>query len=353
MSRFSERLDSLFPRRRAMRRLSRMASIGHRVAVSIDRRSVDLGGKSRMIIRKNGAGVDIACNIALYRRPRPGPLAVNPAHLNRRPAAIIHMFVATRPDIRLCHADTSDGTASGPGIVSFCSPNPGAILVPDFDFFATRGYADIRRLAAAATFPWRERDDTVLWRGSSTGPGVVAAADMSPANTNLIQRTRLCLILRGLGGTDARLTNAVQSEDPARSIEQLRMAGILGAPIDQSAWLGRKFAIDVDGNSNAWANLFNRLLLGCCVIKIASPLGFRQWYYDDLVAWQHYVPVKSDLSDLIEKVEWCRSEPGQCEEIAAAGHRLAMAMTFEREMARGVGVLERALAGSGQFAASG
>jgi hypothetical protein len=148
------------------------------------------------------------------------------------------------------------------------------------------------------------------------------------------------------------LTNAIQTDDPTESLERLRTAGILGRPIDQAVWLTHKFAIDIDGNSNAWANLFNRLLLGCCVIKIASPAGFRQWYYDDLIAWQHYVPVGSDMSDLVEKIDWCRSNPRQSQEIAAAGQRLAMAMTFETEMARGVEILNRALGEAGEEAAA-
>lgn len=64
---------------------------------------------------------------------------------------------------------------------------------------------------------------------------------------------------------------------------------------------GRRFALDVDGNTNAWANLFQRLLLGCCVIKVASPFGYRQWYYDDLVPWVHYVPVRADMADLVDR----------------------------------------------------
>ena len=350
MSILSEQLDRLFPRRRAMSRLTRLASIERHVPVSIDRQSIDLG-EYRMIIRKDGPGVGIACNIALYSgRTRRLP-AVNRSAFNRRPAAIIHVFMGTNPKIRSCHADTSDGYESVAGIVSFCSQCPDAILVPDFDFYASKGYAAVRHLAAKSDVPWRERRDTVLWRGSSTGLGIVADGDMSPTNPDLIQRTRMCLILRHANGADAMLINVVQTDDRARSVERLRTAGILGARIDQSAWLGHKFAIDIDGNSNAWANLFTRLLLGCCVIKVASPPGYRQWYYDDLIAWQHYVPVRSDMSDLVEKIDWCRSNTDRCEEIAAAGRRLAMAMTFESEMARGTETLNRALRQTNRLAA--
>jgi hypothetical protein len=109
------------------------------------------------------------------------------------------------------------------------------------------------------------------------------------------------------------------------------------------SWGRRRYAIDVDGNTNAWSNLFTRLLLGCCVLKVGSPRGFRQWYYGDLRPFEHFVPVAADLSDLKEKVDWCRSHEPECREIAAAGERLARARTFEVEMDRAVERLDQQL----------
>jgi hypothetical protein len=97
-----------------------------------------------------------------------------------------------------------------------------------------------------------------------------------------------------------------------------------------------KFAIDIDGNSNAWSNLFTRLVMGCCILKVASPSSYRQWYYSDLQPWTHYVPVKADLSDIVGQIAWCRSNLDECERIAARGQEFAMARTCETETAAGV-----------------
>jgi hypothetical protein len=328
MSQLSTKLDTYFPRTVGMHRLTRLASGAQRVQVFIDRKSIDLGTYG-LLLRKEGDGVAMACNLARIRRD---PWLVAP--FTRRPAAVIALFAATDDDIRRCRAESSDGWESGPGTVSFCSVHPDAILIPDAEFYISRGYASVRRLAQEASVPWRERGDVVLWRGSSTGPGKVAEEDMTPANRNLIQRTRLCLLLRGVAGADVRLINAVQTDDPADARRRLAAAGVLGGAPEPCAWLAHKFALDLDGNSNTWSNLFTRLLLGCCVIKVASPQGYRQWYYGDLVAWRHYVPVKADMSDLVEKIDWCRSHGAECAAIAAAGQ--ALAMTFERETAQGI-----------------
>lgn len=265
------------------------------------------------------------------------------AMMSSRPAVLVHLLAKTVPAVRSLRAEVSDGEESGPGVVSFCATDTAAILVPDPEFFSSRGHEAVRRHVRSNPSPWRERADLVLWRGSTTGMGHAAGEPMSPANLDLAQRTRLCLALRGLDGVDAKISNVVQTATPERDTARLRDAGVLGTPIDRNAWNSVKFAIDIDGNSNAWSNLFQRLLYGCCVIKVASPSGYRQWYYGGLEPWRHYVPVRADLGDLVERIAWCRANPSACAAIAAAGQAFAQAMTFESEMAAAVAMLNRKL----------
>jgi len=83
-------------------------------------------------------------------------------------------------------------------------------------------------------------------------------------------------------------------------------------------------------------NLFTRLLIGCCVLKVGSPRGFRQWYYDDLEPWVHYVPVKADLSDLCDKIAWSAANGDECEKIAARGQAFALERDYDSEIATAV-----------------
>lgn len=152
----------------------------------------------------------------------------------------------------------------------------------------------------------------------------------------------MCLLLNGERGVDAKLSSVVQSNSALDEC-LLREAAILGDPIPAEKWLNFRFAIDVDGNTNAWSNFFQRFLLGCCVLKVASPRNFQQWYYKDLKPWVHFVPVKADLSDLKEMVGWCLANSAECERIAGTGAALVWKMTLETEMARGVVNIEAAL----------
>jgi hypothetical protein len=233
-------------------------------------------------------------------------------------------------------AEISDGEVSGPGLLSLCSRDSRAILIPDHLFVLSRGYEECRQLARANRAEWGARSDRIVWRGSTTGGGIIAKDDLSFDDTDLIPRVRLCLLLRGTADTDVKISAVVQSNDADRDGDRLAKAGILGPYMSPIAWHSCKFAIDIDGNSNAWSNLFIRLIMGCCVLKVASPTGYRQWYYDDLKPWSHYVPVTADLSDLQDRIAWCRANLDECRRIAAAGQEFAMVRSYEAEIASGI-----------------
>ena len=74
-----------------------------------------------------------------------------------------------------------------------------------------------------------------------------------------------------------------------------------------------KYILDIDGYTNTWdANVW-KLYSGSIVLKVKST--WKQWYYDELKEWVHYVPVENDLSNLNEMIEWCDNNENKCLEI--------------------------------------
>lgn len=242
-------------------------------------------------------------------------------------------------------ADISDGEDSEAGLISFCSCDPAAILIPDHVFIRTRGYQAERVLARNSVASWDERSDRIVWRGSTTGVGLISKPDLSVGDRELISRVRLCLVLKDIPATDVKLSGIAQSTDSSLDRERLARAGVLGEFVSPICWYGFKFAIDIDGNSNAWSNFFTRLVMGCCVLKVASAAGYRQWYYGAIEPWTHYVPVKADLSDLHDIIGWCRAHPAECRRIAAQGQAFAMARDFDTEIASARERVDQAYAG--------
>ena len=81
-------------------------------------------------------------------------------------------------------------------------------------------------------------------------------------------------------------------------------------PKEQSEY---KYIVHVDGHVSAF-RLSLELSMGCVILLVDSP--WKIWYRDLLKEGEHYVSVKSDLSDLIEKIKWCRANDAECEKIA-------------------------------------
>jgi hypothetical protein len=133
---------------------------------------------------------------------------------------------------------------------------------------------------------------------------------------------------------DAKLTGVVQASSPDEA-ERIKLLlenqGLFSKPVTEVDFIKYRFQVDIDGNQNSWS-LLAKLLMGSCILKVVS--SWRQWYYGDLRPWEHYVPVRNDLSDLEEKVAWCMSNDGHAEEIAVNGRKYASGIVFADEMTR-------------------
>jgi hypothetical protein len=303
--------------------------LGHsKAVVSLVMRRANEKTPHRLLIRRDRNRITLSC--------RPSIMSRRSGAIDDRILPSLALIAAVPFEQFQFVAETSDGEVSGPGLISFCSRDPQAILVPDNCFVASDGYEQFRALGRSNVVAWRRRNDKIVWRGTTTGGGVIAKDELLANDPDLIPRVRLCLATRGMPGTDIKIAHVAQTNDKALAQKQLRKAGILGEWIAPISWCSFKFAIDIDGNSNAWSNFFTRLLMGCCVIKVESPTGYRQWYYDKIKPWTHFVPVKTDLSDLSERIAWCRANLDACERIAANGQELAMALDFNGELAGAV-----------------
>jgi|688.fasta_scaffold113091_3 hypothetical protein len=74
-----------------------------------------------------------------------------------------------------------------------------------------------------------------------------------------------------------------------------------------------KYILHIDGFTAAW-RLSKYMLSYSVILKVDSP--WVEHFYNDLKPWIHYIPIKSDLSDLIQRIEWCRENDNICETIA-------------------------------------
>jgi hypothetical protein len=55
------------------------------------------------------------------------------------------------------------------------------------------------------------------------------------------------------------------------------------------------------------------------------------WFHSELVPWQHYVPIRTDLSDLTSRYEWAEAHPAIAQDISRQGTAFAMRVRCRRK----------------------
>lgn len=227
-------------------------------------------------------------------------------------------------------------------VLSFCSQIP-EFLVVDPAFVSSGGYQEARHAYGFAK-PWQARIDKAYWRGTDTGAfryreftqaPRVKLAQLSEAHPDLV---------------DAKITQVELRPGWENKQAYYVENNLLGANDPQDRILDFKYQIDVDGNTNSWPGLFLKLLSGSPVLKVKSELGYQQWYYPRLKAWDNYVPLESDLGDLLEKLEWLRKRPDEAEAIGARGRQLASSITYDSCITDAVETIRRLVEINKRFA---
>jgi hypothetical protein len=182
-----------------------------------------------------------------------------------------------------------------------------AILIPDIYFIRFGGYEQLKAnldqaLASDGTFNQRNFRESSLsyWREGLNGQWKQQDGSLDFNN----QRLRLCVISADNPAiVDAKLTSF--TDEQRNFVDSLTQRGFTSHRNEPRDALSFPFQIDVDGWGNAWSSLYWKLWSKRVVLKIGSPNSLKQWYYDDLAEYQNFIPIKHDLSDLLDVITTC------------------------------------------------
>jgi Glycosyl transferase family 90 len=91
-----------------------------------------------------------------------------------------------------------------------------------------------------------------------------------------------------------------------------------------------KYLVYVDGHCAACRYGF-MMRLGGVILKVEPrQVADRMWYFPVLKPYYDHIPVKADLSDLAEKIKWCREHDDECRQIAENCKKM-----YDKYVARG------------------
>jgi len=194
------------------------------------------------------------------------------------------------------------------GAKNFCD-----IPIPNFDDIDTIMNEDIP--LPHSSYEWHEKIDKAVFRGNPTGCGTNSDTNMRIKLANMMSTNGAYLDV-GL----IKTTNNMPRFDPVKGLSLIDVKALPVQKMDMQEQSKYKYIVHVDGNVAAY-RLLKTMLLGSVILKVEGK--YDLWVEQLLQDGVNYISVKEDLSDLIEKIEWCKSHDEECQKIALNGMNLA------------------------------
>uniref|UniRef100_A0A4W3H3N6 Protein O-glucosyltransferase 2 n=3 Tax=Callorhinchus milii TaxID=7868 RepID=A0A4W3H3N6_CALMI len=191
-------------------------------------------------------------------------------------------------------------------IFSWCgSNNTRDIVMPTYDItdsvLETMGRVSLDMMSVQANTgpPWERKNSTAFWRGRDSRRERLELVKLSIKHPDLI---------------DAAFTNFFFFQ------HNESVYGPIVKHVSFFDFFQSKYQINIDGTVAAYRMPY--LLAGNSVILKQESIYYEH-FYNELQPWQHYIPFKSDLIDLLDKLQWAKSHDKEAKIIAEAGQDYA------------------------------
>lgn len=183
--------------------------------------------------------------------------------------------------------------------------------------------------AASNKYLWNYKDSNkIFWRGATTG------GTYNLNNYHKLNRLKLVMLSKSFPELiDAQFTHYCQfSDDPSGRNLFTILDKILGYHdyCPESEHLLYKYLISVDGNTAAWLRVPWILLSNSLLFLQES--NFIQYFFATLKPYVHYVPIKKDLSDVFQKLEWAQNNDQQALNISLNATKLVNEVLMPKQI---------------------
>jgi hypothetical protein len=172
----------------------------------------------------------------------------------------------------------------------------------------------------SANIKWEDKKPIAFFRGTSTGCGndiyTNQRIKLAYLDTKWNEDTNNDIILDAKIVRWAFRLKKTQKDKMFDRIndKKLNEMGIkLGNKVPIDELFKYKYLINVDGNVAAYRLGF---LFSLNAVVFIVEGKYKLWFQDKLIENNHYIKIKSDLSDLKEKIYWCKRHDAECKKIA-------------------------------------
>lgn len=192
-------------------------------------------------------------------------------------------------------------------------------------FFPTRcenGYLDDGFDNKNRGVAWKDKVETAVWRGNSTGCAVDLTNPrllISKINQEWKNDSKLKGYLNaGVVGQIYKAKKHINSKEVKRV--DLKALGIeVLEKMTMKDQMNYKYVLDIEGNASAY-RIGYVLSFKSVLLKVES--DYTMWIDEYLKPNVHYIPINRDFSNLATTIEWCREHDKECKKMADNAYKL-------------------------------
>lgn len=164
--------------------------------------------------------------------------------------------------------------------------------------------------------PWSKKIPTAVFRGSTTGCGVTIDTNTRLkiaylSSTQNIPNGEQPMLDAGITSWNFR-PRKLEDSKYLQTIDKTKLPFDLLPPLTPKQQSNYKYIINIDGHVAAF-RLSLELNMGSVILWARTE--WNMWYTNFLIPYKHYVPIKTDLSDLFTQIKWCREHDKECIDI--------------------------------------
>ncbi|XP_008547183.2 protein O-glucosyltransferase 2 [Microplitis demolitor] len=198
---------------------------------------------------------------------------------------------------------------------SWCgSEETNDIVLPTYDISESsienmgRVMLDMLSVQGKIKTPWDQKIEKVFWRGRDSRRERLDLIDIAKKNPELF---------------NVSITNFFFFKD------EIDKYGPGEKHISFFDFFNYKYQLNIDGTVAAYR--FPYLLAGDSLV-FKQESKYYEYFYHHAIPNEHYVPVKHDLSDLVEKIKWAKENDDEALKIAIAGRSLMREVALPRDV---------------------
>jgi len=157
---------------------------------------------------------------------------------------------------------------------------------------------------------WNNKINKAIFMGQATGCGITINDNMRLKAANISLKYPEYL-KAGITGWNRRLKKSMNK--PLEIINPNNFNFKLSEKMSRKEISKYKYQLEIDGHVSPFRLSFDMSYNSVLLIVESE---YKMWFSNLLKPYIHFIPIKKDLSNLIDQIEWCKKNDDKCKKIA-------------------------------------